>query len=153
MCTCRQVNGDCCNDSNQNCAAGVPTTCDAKCAITYNAYYTECAQQIAASFSPQQQSQFAELCVPAFNTPLLSRQSSCCSCRSHNLIYGLAGWSRYSTCSSLPVEPLLNVVATAQQCPPGVGPAHQSECPNCWPASVGMSHSLRLTIRFCRHSH
>lgn len=73
VCTCRQVNGDCCNDSNQHCAAGVPTTCDAKCAITYNAYYTECAQQITASFSPQQQSQFAELYVSVQHAPILSR--------------------------------------------------------------------------------
>lgn len=83
-----QVNTDCCNDSDDNCAYGVPTTCDARCAITYIAYYTECSQQISASFSPQLQSQFAGL---------------------------------FDTCRSLPVDPLLNIVATAQQCPVDMG--------------------------------
>jgi hypothetical protein len=107
-----EVDAACCNDSNGNCAAGVPTTCDAKCAITYITYYSECAQQIAASFSPQQQAQFAEL---------------------------------YNTCSSLPVEPLLNIVATAQQCPAGMGPVQQAECPNCWPASGSLNFDRDLT--------
>ena len=56
-----QVNTDCCDETNDHCAAGVPTTCDVKCAMTYLAYYSECAQQISASFSPLEQSQFASL--------------------------------------------------------------------------------------------
>lgn len=62
------VNTECC-DNNQ-CGNGVPSTCDAKCAIEYLQYYTECATQIAASFPAQQQYDFANLRQTCLSLPL-----------------------------------------------------------------------------------
>ena len=76
-----KVNEECCDESNDHCAAGIPTTCDARCAMTYLSYHTDCAQQISASFVPEQQAAFARLA---------------------------------NTCSSLPLEPLLHLMSTAQ---------------------------------------
>jgi hypothetical protein len=66
-----QVNTDCCDETNNHCASGVPTTCDLQCAITYLTYYSECQQQIIASFSALEQQQFASLTTACRALPLV----------------------------------------------------------------------------------
>jgi hypothetical protein len=77
------VNRDCCNESNDHCSSGVPTTCDAKCAITYLSYYSDCSSQIAASFTASQQIAFHELhdtCASLPIEPLLNIMTTARHC-------------------------------------------------------------------------
>ena len=56
------VNDACCDVGNAvQCAAGVPTSCDARCALTWNVYYSECQHMITALMDPGQLVAFEQL--------------------------------------------------------------------------------------------
>ena len=40
------VDTSCCDDG-RSCSAGVPTSCDAKCALVYNDFYDRCSSVLA----------------------------------------------------------------------------------------------------------
>ena len=64
------VNDACCDVGNaEQCAAGVPTSCDARCALTYNPYYSECHHMITALMSPEQLVAFERLNTACSDLP------------------------------------------------------------------------------------
>jgi hypothetical protein len=49
------VNSACCDPGNEEmCASGVPQACDARCALTFLEYYTQCHSMLDATMAPLQ---------------------------------------------------------------------------------------------------
>eukprot|EP01051_Picozoa_sp_SAG22_P011042 SAG22_NODE_1033_length_5921_cov_9.527482_5_plen_644_part_00 len=76
------VDRACCDDGLANCEAGVPTACDAKCAVTFNGFYERCQRFMAAQFTPQEMADFDQLyttCSRGLPTEPLLRAAIVCS--------------------------------------------------------------------------
>ena len=71
----------CCDSTSGECATGVPTTCDAKCAVFFLNFYARCEVYINPSFSPSEiiaLGQLSDTCAQALPTePLLMTAAKC----------------------------------------------------------------------------
>ena len=56
----RKLNSDCCDDGGR-CSTGVPTSCDAKCAVTFVEWYDRCQKVMLTRFSTKLLAGFASL--------------------------------------------------------------------------------------------
>lgn len=77
-----RVNSACCDEGGDECAAGVPNLCDARCALTFLDYYTECNQMLFSTMAPEQMTQLHRLnsvCMqlPPADLLLALGQASC----------------------------------------------------------------------------
>jgi hypothetical protein len=74
------VSSSCCDDG-ASCSAGMPTTCDAKCALTFTPFYDRCSAVLATQVDPATMSSYSNL----YNTcstglpvePLLRAAATC----------------------------------------------------------------------------
>ena len=76
------VNSACCDEGGDECADGIPNQCDARCALTYLEYYTECNQMLFSTVSAEQMTQLHRLddvCMqlPPSDLLLALGQASC----------------------------------------------------------------------------
>eukprot|EP01052_Picozoa_sp_SAG31_P022371 SAG31_NODE_1776_length_7300_cov_10.281905_7_plen_466_part_00 len=95
------VDAACCDADGSSCADGVPTTCDAKCAVAFNSFYTRCQRFMAAQFSLDMMSNYDRLyatCTTSLpNEPLL-RALVVCSSRAPDPCWGM-DCGEHGTCS------------------------------------------------------
>ena len=77
----QRIDTVCCDNTDGVCATGVPTTCDAKCAVFFVDFYDRCALYINPSYSPVMVAaleQLAQTCAQALPTePLLLAAARC----------------------------------------------------------------------------
>ena len=76
------VNLACCDEGGDECTAGVPNQCDARCALTYLTYYTECSQMLYSTMAAETMTKLHRLedvCtqLPATDLLLALGQASC----------------------------------------------------------------------------
>eukprot|EP01043_Picozoa_sp_COSAG02_P045205 COSAG02_NODE_4112_length_5763_cov_3.743997_2_plen_659_part_00 len=76
-----RINTVCCDINGGECATGVPTTCDAKCAVFFLDFYERCEVYISPSYSPSENialGQLADTCAHALPAePLLMTAAKC----------------------------------------------------------------------------
>eukprot|EP01052_Picozoa_sp_SAG31_P033851 SAG31_NODE_3880_length_3789_cov_8.522764_1_plen_662_part_00 len=63
-----EINHACCD--HDNCPNGVPTTCDAKCAIVYDRFFNNCSDVMATQFSGPEMQAFVRLYDTCSTLPL-----------------------------------------------------------------------------------
>eukprot|EP01043_Picozoa_sp_COSAG02_P029541 COSAG02_NODE_1842_length_10700_cov_148.785869_5_plen_631_part_00 len=92
----------CCDDDGSSCANGVPTTCDAKCAVAFNGFFTRCNHFMTAQFSLDEMGHYDRLystCTESLpNEPLL-RALVVCSQRAPDPCWGV-DCGGHGTCRS-----------------------------------------------------
>lgn len=76
------VNSACCDEGGDACTAGVPNQCDARCALTFLEYYTECSQMLYSTMAADTMTKLQRLddiCtqLPAEDLLLALGQASC----------------------------------------------------------------------------
>ena len=77
------VNTACCNEGGDtNCAGGVPTSCDAKCAMIFNEFYARCSAVLSLQISSEMAVQFRDLneaCTTGLSSEPLLRAAAACA--------------------------------------------------------------------------
>eukprot|EP01052_Picozoa_sp_SAG31_P004296 SAG31_NODE_176_length_21334_cov_12.211067_25_plen_612_part_00 len=72
----------CCDDDGQSCTDGLPTDCDAKCAVVFNSFYTRCQRFMGSQLGLSQMAGYDQLfstCTRALPAEPLLRALVVCS--------------------------------------------------------------------------
>eukprot|EP01047_Picozoa_sp_COSAG01_P014548 COSAG01_NODE_711_length_14105_cov_5.661145_2_plen_388_part_00 len=129
-----RINSVCCDTTGGVCATGVPTTCDAKCAVFYVDFYDRCRDYINLQNTPIAQTSLAQLhttCGQALPVePLLLAAARC------------SGWTPGS---ATPAPPPL---AAVPHCAPGWTGPHCETAPDPDPCASTPCQNGGICINF-----
>ena len=95
------VDSACCDDDGGACTDGVPTQCDAKCAVKFNNFYSRCQRFMSAQFSLDIMDKYDRLyatCTAALPAEPLLRALVVCSNRAPDPCWGM-DCGEHGTCS------------------------------------------------------